>query len=372
MPLTKLLLVGTFFVLAAASDADGTCENGGKCAKESTYQTSQLSAKAHGSAGDEDDALSLLQSARSVSKEKLVIGSKVNPTMLSEVSQHQASVMEPVCVGLKAAAASYRFVANGVHMDADSAKADLETNGYNFVRGYNKSTSYDWDYMGLWRKGGDCVITFMGSSDNADFVNNWNHTPVADFYNLTGVHAGLTVELGGLLDEVDFAAVRERCTGTLMVAGHSLGGGLAQLFAGIINHVADPLNANLHVDKVFTFGAMPVSQDVVSSGSDSDGCFGGSAFFTARHNDDGTDGVDIVANTNVGGTDKSFDPARMTKVLLFSPQEHQEFACGNQLPLSTLTDTGFSLHAIQMYEYFTGCITAAKFYAAMAALMASH
>lgn len=307
---------------------------------------------------NEDDALSLLQSTRSVNKEKVVIG--------SQVSQHQAPVMEPVCVGVKAAAASYRFGAAGAHMDADAAKAHLEASGYNFVRGYNRSASDDWDYMGLWDKGGDCVITFQGSSDRADFANNWDHTPV-DFMGLTGVHQGLTTELGGLLGEVKFPAIKERCTGTLMVAGHSLGGGLSQLFAAIINSVGDPLNANLHVDQVFTFGAMPVSQDPLSSGSDSDGCFGGGAFFTARHNDDGTDAVDIVANKKVGGADKTFDPARMNKVLLFGPDEHQEFVCGNQLPLSHLKDAGFALHAISLYEYYAGCITAAEFYAAMAA-----
>jgi len=300
---------------------------------------------------------------------------KIHKMTLSEIefaAQSGRRTMEPECVGVKAAAASYRFGDHGAAMGGDAAKAELEADGYNFVRGYNKSTADDWDYMGLWNKDSDCIITFQGSSDTSDFANNWDHTPV-DFMGLTGVHQGLTTELGGLLSEVNFAAVKKRCTGNLMVAGHSLGGGLTQLFAGVINAADDPLDAGLHVDRIFSFGAMPVSQDALSSGSDSDGCFGGSAFYTARHNDDGTDGVDIVANKNVGGTDQTFDPVRTMKVLLFGAgaDERQEFACGNQLPLSELADTGFDLHAIQLYEYYIGCMTTMEFYAFMAAFKAS-
>merc|ERR1719345_204336 len=241
-------------------------------------------------------------------------------------------------------------------MGGAAAKADLEADGYNFVRGYNKSTTNDWDYMGLWNKGSDCIITFQGSSDDADFASNWDHTPV-DFMGLTGVHQGLTTELGGLLAEVNWATVKQRCTGNLMVAGHSLGGGLTQLFAGVMNSAADPLNTGLHVDQIFTFGAMPVSQDALSSGSDSDGCFGGSAFYTARH--------------TAGGTDQTFDPVKTMKVLLFGADERQEFKCGDQLPLSTLGDTGFDLHAIQLYEYYAGCMTTTEFFALLAAYQAS-
>jgi len=300
---------------------------------------------------------------------------KIHKMTLSEIefaAQSGRRTMEPVCVGLKAAAAAYRFGNHGAAMGGEAAKADLEADGYSFVRGYNKSTTNDWDYMGLWNKGGDCIITFQGSSDDADFASNWDHTPV-EFMGLTGVHQGLTTELGGLLAEVNWATVKQRCTGNLMVAGHSLGGGLTQLFAGVINAAADPLGADLHVDQIFTFGAMPVSQDALSSGSDSDGCFGGSAFYTARHNADGTDAVDIVANKNVGGTDQTFDPVRTMKVLLFGAgdSDRTEFECGNQLPLSTLGDSGFDLHAIQLYEYYAGCMTTMEFYALMAAFQAS-
>lgn len=294
---------------------------------------------------------------------------------LSEIESSARSAGDtttPQCVAIKGAAASYRFGAHGEMMAGAAAAEDLENEGFNFVRGFNVSAELskdgyeDWDYMGWWEKGGDCMITFQGSSNNADFVNNWDPTPVT-WMGLDSVHRGLTTELNALVEQIDFAAMKEKCTGTLTATGHSLGGGLAQLFSAAMNHPNDELGADLHVDAVYTFGAMPVAHESLANGVD--GCFQGGLFFTAQKNETtGKIGVDIVANTNVGGTTKEFDPIKSDKILLFGPGVEDTYECGNKLPIADLEDTGFSLHLIQMYEFYMQCISYSEFMAFMTAL----
>lgn len=299
---------------------------------------------------------------------------------LSEIESSARSAGDtqtPRCVAIKGAAASYRFGAHGEMMAGSAASADLENAGFNFVRGFNVSAEKetdgyeDWDYMGWWEKGGDCMITFQGSSNNADFVNNWDPTPVS-WMGLDSVHRGLTRELNALVEQIDFGAMRDKCTGSLTATGHSLGGGLAQLFSAAMNHPDDALNAGLHVDAVYTFGAMPVAHESLANGVESDGCFQGGLFFTAQQQENGKVGVDIVANTNVGGETKEFDPIKSDKILLFGPGVEDTYECGTKLPLADLEDTGFSLHLIQMYEFYMGCISYAEFMAFMTALQSAH
>merc|ERR1719329_1915659 len=236
-------------------------------------------------------------------------------------------------------------------MAGAAAADDLRDAGFGFVRGFNVSSATDWDYSGWWERDGDCMITFQGSDARDDFANNWDPTPVT-FWGFDGVHRGMTSELQPLIDKMDFSAIKKKCPGSLTVTGHSLGGGLAQLFSAALNHPDDALNAGLHVDAVYTFGAMPVAHESLANGVD--GCFQEGLFFTAQQQENGKVGVDIVANTNVGGETKEFDPIKSDKILLFGPGVEDTYECGTKLPLADLEDTGFSLHLIQMYEFYMG------------------
>merc|ERR1719386_622304 len=72
--------------------------------------------------------------------------------------------------------------------------------------------------------------------------------------------------------------------------------------------------------------------------------------------------------TNVGGTTKEFDPIQSDKILLFGPGVEDTYECGNKLPIADMEDTGFSLHLIQMYEFYMQCISYSEFMAFMTAL----
>ena len=60
-----------------------------------------------------------------------------------------------------------------------------------------------------------------------------------------------------------------------MVTGHSLGGGLAQMFTMALNSNADLLKAGFTADSLYTYGAMPVSAVGTKNDQAADGCFSG-------------------------------------------------------------------------------------------------
>ena len=264
----------------------------------------------------------------------------------------------PECVAAKGAASAYRFGGHAEAMAGDAARADLTDKGFTFVRGFNQSGDGDWDYMGWWEKDGNCMFNFQGSDDAADFVNNRNPKPVT-WMGIDGVHQGLVTELTGLVNQIDFAAVNKKCTGTFTVVGHSLGGGLAQLLTLALNREDDPLGANRRVDKIYTFGAMPVGDTNKDNDQADDGCFEGELFFTARSADDGSTQVDVVNSGKIGGG--FLEPIKSTKTLLFGPGNSTTYECGNLIP--PFGGAGFDLHLIQIYMFFLGCITYPEFLA---------
>jgi len=296
---------------------------------------------------------------------------KMTLSQVETAAWSDGDTTSPECVAIKATAAGNRFGSHGELFAGEAAADDLRGAGWTFVRGFNVSEGTDWDYSGWWEKDGACTITFQGSDDNSDFANNWDPTPV-EFWGLQGVHKGLTNELQQLIDQMDFSAIKAKCSGSLQVVGHSLGGGLAQLFSAAINHPADNLGAELNVDKLYTFGAMPVAEESLENGGLAGGCFPGSLYYTAKIDDSGSTAVDIVGAKAVGGGGAGMDPVKADKVLLFGPGSDgsQSFPCGTKLPLEEYTSPGFSLHLIQIYEFYMGCITQVEFMAFMTALQA--
>lgn len=192
----------------------------------------------------------------------------------------------------------------------------------------------DTDKAWFFRKRSRCWITFMGSNSMSDFMNNVNRKPI-EKWGIKGVHAGVASELEGLVNQMsdDFGFMR-MCS-QLRVAGHSLGGGLAQLFTLALNKEGDPLKAGLKVKELFTFGAMSAVVDTVGNNDKrSDKCFRGEQYYYADEVN-GTIYADVVANALVGGT--LYDPLRSKKRLLTptaTGAKLKSFKCGKPLPTS--------------------------------------
>lgn len=272
--------------------------------------------------------------------------------------------MEPECVAARVTAATaaeggYRFVSHSDMMAGHAARVDLANEGYTFVRSFNNSVGKDWDYMSWWEKDGNCMFAFRDSHDkNADVVNNWDPTPITK-WGVDGVHRGLVKELDGLLSQVDFGVVKAKCSGSVTVAGHSLGGGLAQFFALVINQRSDVLGANLSVDALYTFGAMSLGEENERNDKAGDGCFGGRQFVNAREDETGI-AVDIVTTNKTSG--QVLEPVMSSKELLFAPGSSRVYKCGETIP-KVHGSSGFDLRLLQQYEYNLGCISALELWA---------
>jgi len=135
--------------------------------------------------------------------------------------------------------------------------------------------------VGLWSSGTECILNFKGSESANDFINDLQADPVSA-WGLRDIHKGIKRELKGLLEKMDFELIRNTCKGkTLSVTGHSLGGGMAQLFAVLLNKKEDPLNAGITVDYIFSFGAMPVAVKTLTNDATPNGEFKGLQFYNA-------------------------------------------------------------------------------------------
>jgi len=284
---------------------------------------------------------------------------RLSNVSLSEVKGRWGLSKVPMateCVAANAAAASYRFGASAGMMGGPAAAQKLKGEGFQFVKGFkhengNSGLFSDVDYVGWWKKGSICLFNFQGSDSVGDFLDDFDQAVVSE-WGLEGLHHGLVAELQTLVNQIPFGEVRQQCQ-SLVSIGHSLGGGLAQLFALLLNRNDDPLDAGIKADAVYSFGAMPPGQENFADDHQEDGCFEGQLFYNARRDDAGQLGVDIVNNALIGG--QVLEPIKALKVLLVSPEEHLSFECGHLIP-NSFEDTGFDLHMIPKYQYNLGCI----------------
>jgi len=229
------------------------------------------------------------------------------------------------CIALAACKSAYRG-----GKQADDAKADVEAAGFQFIKEFSVKQGDDTDYVGLWSSHRQCLMNFRGSSSRQDFMNSMNATPVSA-WGIPGVHAGIKNELEGLIKVMNFSLIRRTCTNkALTVTGHSLGGGLAQLFSLVLNQVGDPLNAGIKVDFLYTFGGMSVgTTDLPNHGSPS-GCIRGSQFYTAHKNDDDSIVMDVAKQPLAGGS--MLVPIKSRRTLLLGPYKFQNYECGTPIP----------------------------------------
>jgi hypothetical protein len=194
----------------------------------------------------------------------------------------------------------------------------------------------DTDKAELWTKDGACWLSFIGSNHReGDFLNNMNYWPKEE-WGIQGLHSGVVAELKPLLEQMDFSEIRGICSdGKLTVTGHSLGGGLAQMFSLAISKMDDPLNAKLTVTSLYTFGAMAISANDTSNDKAADGCFPGAQFWYAEHHGS-TYITDVVALPFFGGQHTHI-PTKSTKVFVFNETAiapPEIYACGQPLPKS--------------------------------------
>lgn len=207
--------------------------------------------------------------------------------------------------------------------------------------GVSKSKTYlastvsgDTDKAELWTKDGACWLSFMGTQHaEGDYLNIFNYKPKEE-WGIKGLHSGVVAELKPLIAKMDFSEIRGICTGgKLTVTGHSLGGGLAQIFSLAINKKDDPLNAKLVVDRLYTFGAMAISAADGNNDKAADGCFPGAQFWYAEKKGS-TYISDAVALPLLGGQHTHF-PSKSQKVFVFNQTAPSEtYACGTPLPHS--------------------------------------
>jgi len=195
-------------------------------------------------------------------------------------STHQARNTSG-CTMLAAATAAYTY---SLFTDklAEGATRYLSTHTpFRLVKEFKKKTVFDRDYVGLWSSGTECILNFKGSRSANDFIRDLQANLVSA-WGLRDIHKGIKSELEGLLEKMDFELIRNTCKGkTLSVTGHSLGGGMAQLFAVLLNKKEDPLKAGIKVDYIFVFGAMPVAVKTLTNDATPNGEFKGLQFYNA-------------------------------------------------------------------------------------------
>jgi hypothetical protein len=181
----------------------------------------------------------------------------------------------------------------------------------------------------LVEKGGECLLAFQGSNAGGDFMNNFNFG-TSTKWGVDGLHSGVVTELEPLLNLVDFAKMKT-CT-KLTVAGHSMGGALAQLTSLLINNKNDPLKAGLTVAELYTFGAMSAVE--IRMGNDKNtetGCFpGGQYWYAETGSKPGAFAVDVANQAISGG--QLHDPVKSDKYYIGDGTTVKSFPCGTPLP----------------------------------------
>jgi len=217
----------------------------------------------------------------------------------------------------------------------------------------------------LYSNAGICWLAFQDTDTTfanfaSDWGNNMNWAPV-EKWGFTGLHAGLVNELEGLIGLMDFASMRDECSVSFSVAGYSLGGSLAQMFAVLINAAHDPLDADLRVDELYSFGAFAPMASEARNDKAADGCFAGAQYSVAFSTSTGGYAADVVYSTDVGGHVHSF--GHSNKVFILPDGSQRVFPCDTPLPegqdlFKDLLQGDWTpyLQAHASYPFLLGCV----------------
>jgi len=154
----------------------------------------------------------------------------------------------------------------------------------------------DLDAAYLWtRDNGECILAFAGSNSVTDFLADFNTDTstrrayamgvTKTYYGLEGISKGPADELDPLLNKIiaDSWGIKAECTGNFIVTGHSLGGAMAGIFAGIANAANNPLSLSHKVDLLYTYGPMPASTVPIGNGQNGGGCFAGARYMNVKY-----------------------------------------------------------------------------------------
>lgn len=231
---------------------------------------------------------------------------------------------------------------NCAYMNYDPAQGSCGKSGYCYLNDNTHTSTTGWgdtgtmcakprgpgdvDKAAWYQKGDACWLAFIGWNHDSDLANIFNPTAITK-WGISGVHSGIAAELEPLVNLMDFAQIRSSCTGPLTVTGHSMGGGLAQLFTLAINKEGDPLSANLKVDFLYTFGAMSATiGNGVNDKNKAGGCFAGAQYYYAERDPDY-----VVDNYDPSTT---HEPIKSSKMYVFNDGSNETFPCGTPLPQS--------------------------------------
>jgi hypothetical protein len=180
---------------------------------------------------------------------------------------------------------AYDSVETPVSADMDAAKSTLIAAGFTNTKRYEISLGQcphfltqevvnDTDAAFLWKRGGECLLAFRGSNCLED---GFQVSPANIFkYGYTINHDYLSREFEPLLDEMSLDDFQD-CS-SLDVTGHSMGGGMASIFAVLNN--AGELKLNQHtVRGLYAFAPVKVFHGAVPTNmKSSDGCFEGGVY----------------------------------------------------------------------------------------------
>lgn len=213
----------------------------------------------------------------------------------------------------------------------------------------------------LWNRNDECILAFRGSDDIFDFFNDavtWS----TDYHGVPEVHAALVTELDPLVTKMHEEGYRDliarKCTKSFVVAGHSLGGALAQLLAVAINAKHNPLGWTRGVDAVYVIGSMPISRAPLSNDQQPDKCFRGKNLFNAEQEQStGLWRVDPAFSfPNPGGVPLN-KHTLLPQVLMQDKVWHVETSCDEEVDAALLAENqpsfvppvGIELHDNQRY-----------------------
>mmetsp|Transcript_87091 Transcript_87091/g.186728 ORF Transcript_87091/g.186728 Transcript_87091/m.186728 type:complete len:340 (-) Transcript_87091:89-1108(-) len=227
----------------------------------------------------------------------------------------------PECDALLAAAATFR---TSSYANNQGARWALWRSGFHLEKEWTLGSveggrvfKTDYDAAAWWSKGNQCIIAFKGAEHSDDFANGGARESTTK-WGTSGLHGGCVKELEPLVSQMNFDEIRAKCTGSLTVAGHSLGGALAQAFSLAINRNGDPLAAKLTVDFLYTFGAGSMILENSHNVNDkaADGCFAGGQFFEGSYDQNQDLFLDLVLG-NPG-----YMPLRSKKTALITDDRH--------------------------------------------------
>lgn len=134
------------------------------------------------------------------------------------------------------------------------------------------------DKISIYQRDDICAFAISGSSDAPDWIDNLNFLPK----HACGVdvHSGFYNEYSHLKSTSQFQELADymsssECDGGRYIVGHGMGGAVASVFAGCMEH-ENPFGGNWDLDGLFTFGAPGVSKPAMDYKG---GCVPGKRFY---------------------------------------------------------------------------------------------